>query len=1549
MLYSKILKNIKNLVNKDIHVVVLVFSLFFLAVIFSIFQSSFYDLRSSVKNILTYAYHTPYTLGEEGSNGGDDVYTLGGGYYSAPTTGNSGDSQNFSGYTVYEYFYPANPEKNNNNRKALYSYNANGSLEVSGNLVINGETTQLQNSYSNGHASIASNNNGENYRHFVTTEAYSDDVSMNGNAYVNYQWDEDKEGTGYGPSVYLNARSSELEMEENYYLSSAKKDAIIETSLLPGRDAYVWKEYLNQNDAKISQPTLSGPTAFFYKDGVFLIADAGNSRIVAYNPVEGSLGSLGRGDWTWKLNGITADDEGMIFVTDDAKDLVIKTKISGDEWEESYKNIDNYQSRLYLNGSENFKVKNRYAASECRYNYDTGVEECTPYPYKPDYTLQNTVDCGDDCDLSRAVTLDDSADGFTEPVSNTYENSSIQAYTDSGNIAAYAELLDCGYNGHQVTITSARKFIALDEHNKPMMLSYAQDQCAFGGDCFTFDGSEYIDLPDAAAWNFGNDYFTIDMWIKFDSITHTMAIVSHPGSFLLELEMNRADSANSAFLNFSFSSVGGGQHEFKSEWPVNRDGFRIPELHEWYHIAVVRSEKDELLMYVDGETLGDPVTINEMLVDGSGRLQIGAYYKRKRLFGQMDEIRIARGNSNWEVNYTDFYQFKNPKGIVIAPGVNNEGLKEDFLYVVDSGHNRIVRLSKDFHSWSTFGGPEPGSGRFQFNNPTDIYYNDNNGRFYITDTGNNRVVDTTITEMVHYLKGDSAGDWHASARYGTHGLSGIIVDNTGQVVVTDAYNAQIIQGSNIIGNKNPWDLLFAFTAPVDIQQDPASNNYYILDGVSPSDFSSSVGNRALDAYGSSQKEGLNVRFSSGGVIASEFNSQEIVARLNEKDWQQWVQDEVNLGVSHCPEIENESAHLIDPDGDIADDPDSWTGMGQEVHCEDPDKNSDWPSECVGQWDWESEWPNCTYYVPAYDKVEVCLETAICNDSTTSCPTNMTCRDYDSAIDSGTSCAGSYTSNEGCLYSDGVTLANADTLTSADGEYCCGGSSDVVKEDYECGCANSRWEGYSYCKAVADPPSCHVGYALSHSRKELGPPKWAPTPVKNAVPEGGRCSYMESGNGCNGWECSAYGQRAGSYECPLGGNNFIWDAEYSRSYSSRAVVVLPSSVPAALDCKVSINGEKADEFTPYSDSLYAGRKTYRGEYNGMYYNYDVVVDVECAEEVKGNYGRITSIDVSSRTWIIQNPVEDYTESFNVLNTECSATLYGTRYMPHYMFWQMVFYLEISRIASRIPPSIENIDILVSELEDADYKVTKMEDDPSPYIGYADKIFTDKCGSRQNVNDYFLYISTTTVDWRDESENIRERNYLVRVLGLASEHSFNDSWIIKLVDLASLDRDIAERDTVDNSDYECELESIYSCDGAEDLRDCFCSKTLRGVLCSESPGGAACAIETDIRASVGGLLGSPSGVDTLVSRLRALGHTAAVIEDIPFYDYITKNVGGYSNAYWFDCGYSNHTFYDILEINGMLFRVLGSEEIGSGPVYTYPWIANYITEDVLMGDI
>ncbi len=843
---------------------------------------------------LAYTYTTPRVKTPQGVVQPEyKIYDLSGGYFTVPTKGTRDYNQDFPGYTIYEYYYPSNPELNNDERPKRIQFKKDGSVETYNNFAIKGYRTQLINDYDNNAMGFGSyeiqNGKDVNYRRFMTMYPRSFDAELNGNAIMNNSWNGN-DNSGLGPSVFFNANHSKFDFINKtgkpYFISDTRKSKIIENNFNP--DEYVWLEYLDDGSSDFQ---IQNASAFDYKDPYFFITDLGNRRIVKYSrdPVEFSY--LGRKDWNWRLQGIAVDDNAgeqggaTIYVADGAQNTIIKTKIDGSGWQESHTSMDNYSSRLFLNGSEYFNV-----------------------------------------------------------------------YGASGGQATGADLQDCGFTRHKAWIESQSGVISYNAAQKRVAMQDSEHPL-FGKESLHFNGQETLVMPDHSAWNFGNDYFAIDFWIRFDRTDITQSLVSVPDSFIFEYYRD----TNTSSLNFALikNEIGtNGQrtyHEFKYHWE--------PEIGVWYHIAVLRLPGNILRMTVDGVPVDHDQNITGTIVNGESNLNIGAYAVNggytKFFYGNMDNFRIIQGLAYWATDFSYQYEFYDPHGMEIVG---------DYVYVADTGNNRIVKISKDFKHWWTFG--NKGSGQYQFNSPTDIYYSD--GVFYIVDSGNNRVIRTDMAKMAWMFKEDFSGSsWEVIYQGNGRRLYAVAAKGT-DVAVTDIENAQIILNGEAYGGKNPWYGYLKYTFPLDVL--PAEEDkWFFLDAVSDMDFSINSAVRATEFYGTNQEEDIMVRFNNGGLIASPYLFTEgVIAKLNYDDYQRWTTEGHRL--SHCPEIlEHDPARNFggrcDAWGIYEDGFDyGYTYKSANVDCNRAAAAGVVPpSECVGQWDWNLYWPYCNTLKPAFSR------------------------------------------------------------------------------------------------------------------------------------------------------------------------------------------------------------------------------------------------------------------------------------------------------------------------------------------------------------------------------------------------------------------------------------------------------------------------------------------------------------------------------------------------------------------------------------------------------
>ncbi len=189
----------------------------------------------------------------------------------------------------------------------------------------------------------------------------------------------------------------------------------------------------------------------------------------------------------------------------------------------------------------------------------------------------------------------------------------------------------------------------------------------------------YLSVPDSEDWNFGSENFTIECWVKFNSLPadgSNMNLVSRwvdeshyfafgvihtggvpPGNYFLFLYDPQAYAAGSSAMELAVDT--------------------------WYHFAIARYG-DHALYWKDGVLIGDvAITPGVSFNNYAGNLRIGssgqgggsAYFD-----GHMDEVRISKGIARWTENFT-------PPSEEYSTGVQNYVSNVDY-----SASGQITRI-----------------------------------------------------------------------------------------------------------------------------------------------------------------------------------------------------------------------------------------------------------------------------------------------------------------------------------------------------------------------------------------------------------------------------------------------------------------------------------------------------------------------------------------------------------------------------------------------------------------------------------------------------------------------------------------------------------------------------------------------------------------------------------------------------------------------------------------------------------------------------------------
>ncbi len=170
-----------------------------------------------------------------------------------------------------------------------------------------------------------------------------------------------------------------------------------------------------------------------------------------------------------------------------------------------------------------------------------------------------------------------------------------------------------------------------------------------GGASGLFDGSgDYLSTADSDDFSFGTGNFTIDAWVRFNSL---------PASgFDALIYSHKLGPANR--ISFKLRNVGGVyKWTFDAQTdvgvvPINTEQTATVSAGVWYHVAIVRSGNN-FMLFQNGQQVGSTVTDTDAVPNIAAPLYIGsAGGEASYLDGWLDELRVYKGIALWTSNFT---------------------------------------------------------------------------------------------------------------------------------------------------------------------------------------------------------------------------------------------------------------------------------------------------------------------------------------------------------------------------------------------------------------------------------------------------------------------------------------------------------------------------------------------------------------------------------------------------------------------------------------------------------------------------------------------------------------------------------------------------------------------------------------------------------------------------------------------------------------------------------------------------------------------------------
>ncbi|MFA6107030.1 MAG: hypothetical protein WC745_05180 [Patescibacteria group bacterium] len=367
-------------------------------------------------------------------------------------------------------------------------------------------------------------------------------------------------------------------------------------------------------------------------------------------------------------------------------------------------------------------------------------------------------------------------------------------------------------------------------------------------------------------------------------------------------------------------------------------------------------------------------------IDGSGWRQFLPDQKNEKAvkrFNALKEYLIVANNDPRALSFNE------PSGLALSG---------NYLYIADTGNNRVIRLSKDLsvsadlgdylidlkvnngkdwpakiaanrkaeaeNYWQVYN-----TGSLSLKNPRDIFIGNST---YIADTENKRVVFRRGNDWISI--GGEGFNWEPNQVYAIGDTLYVIDSFNGRIVkidISDGCNSYFSKGlilkeSYFIfgrrgGEKMEW------TYPVDMIS--LSGNFYVVDSVGDFGYSFISGGDNLfslysresnrDIKNSGAPNPFNAEITAPIATAEHLASFGIVDGFNREEdhYIEWTRGE---GVSHCPSISSCAT-----------------------------------TTCLGQWDWDSNAGSCYHYTQGCCEYSsstpaVCLNTGCCEIKSEDC-------------------------------------------------------------------------------------------------------------------------------------------------------------------------------------------------------------------------------------------------------------------------------------------------------------------------------------------------------------------------------------------------------------------------------------------------------------------------------------------------------------------------------------------------------------------------------------
>ncbi len=195
-----------------------------------------------------------------------------------------------------------------------------------------------------------------------------------------------------------------------------------------------------------------------------------------------------------------------------------------------------------------------------------------------------------------------------------------------------------GPDGATTTVDDSNSNHALTM-NGSAQIDTAESRFGSGSALFDDLDASVLTAADSADWDFGAGEFTVEGWVRFESLGSYSGLISQSDISTDDVGW-LIDHIPSNQIRFHYSPDGtnAGRVRLEASW--------VPTVGVWHHIAVDRDASHNLRLYVDGDALIN-TTVATPFHDASTELRIGFRHD-----GWMDDVRVTKGAARYAGSFT---------------------------------------------------------------------------------------------------------------------------------------------------------------------------------------------------------------------------------------------------------------------------------------------------------------------------------------------------------------------------------------------------------------------------------------------------------------------------------------------------------------------------------------------------------------------------------------------------------------------------------------------------------------------------------------------------------------------------------------------------------------------------------------------------------------------------------------------------------------------------------------------------------------------------------